>query len=322
VKERREKIRAYTSAGSSAFSFLQEVRGLHRYYRQAPELARKAVEDVRNREAQVKEHLGLDLRDLDILEIGPGQLQSHAKYLALNNRVTGIDLDTMAQSMAPQIYFEMLRTNGLRRTLKTLGRKLLGTDRKFATELRRQIGVERLPKLKIIQMDACQMTFADESFDFVYARSVFHHLPDPAAALEGIGRVLRPGGGAYLILHLYTSETGCLDPRIHTSRRKEVQGWPHLRPASHTVLYNDNTYLNKLRLHEWRALFNSKLPDAKYFTTAGNSATVESARDLQSRGELLDYSLEELITYDLAVIWRKPARPNPGQSDTCPQTGR
>jgi hypothetical protein len=133
-------------------------------------------------------------------------------------------------------------------------------------------------------------------------------LPDPGAALDGIVRVLRPGGAAYVLLHLYTSETGCLDPRIYTNRRNEVQGWPHLRPESGITLDNQNTYVNKLRLHEWRALFDTKMPQAKHFTTGASSATCELARVLQSRGELRDYSLRELTTNDFAVVWQKPVR--------------
>ncbi len=301
------KIGSYTSGNGSALSFLREASNLYHYHRRSSELVRQTLDDVRRREAVVKEHLGLELRGLDILEIGPGQLQAEASYLALNNRVVGIDLDLIVQSVSPLAYLKMLRTNGLRRTVKTLGRKILGIDRSFASELRRQIGVPRLPKPKMIQMDACRMSFPNDAFDFVYARSVFHHLPDPGAALDGIVRVLRPGAACYILLHLYSSTTGCLDPRIYTNRRGELQGWPHLRPALGAKLNNQNTYVNRLRLHEWRNLFDSKMPDAKYFKSEAGPGTLELAKTLQGQGELLDYSLEELTAHDLAVLWRKPA---------------
>lgn len=300
------KVKSYTSGKTSALSFLHEASNLYRHYRQAPDQARTAIQDIRRREAVINENLDFELRGLDILEIGPGQFQAQMQYLAVNNRVVGIDLDVITQNVAPLDYLKMLRTNGLKRTAKTLGRKILGVDRQFSSELLRQIGVRSVPTPKVIQMDACKMSFADESFDFVYARSVFHHLPDPSAALDGIVRVLRPGGAAYILLHLYTSETGCLDPRIYTDRRNEVQGWPHLRPGFRGTLDIDNIYLNKLRLYEWRNLFGSKMPCAKYFANEASPATFELARTLQSQGELADYSLGELTTHDLAVLWRKP----------------
>lgn len=301
-----EKIASYTSGKTSALSFLREASSLYQRYRRASEQARETIADIRRREAVINETLGLELRGLDILEIGPGQFQAQMRYMAVNNRVIGIDLDVMAQSVSPLAYVRMLRTNGLRRAAKTLGRKLLGVDRRFSSELRRQIGVQRLPKPKVIQMNACQMSFPDELFDFVYTRSVFHHLPDPGAALDGIVRVLKPGGAAYILLHLYTSESGCLDPRIFTDRRLEVQGWPHLRPKLSGTLDVQNIFLNKFRLREWRDLFGSKMPCAKYFANVSGPATFELAQTLRSQGELLDYSLEELTTSDFAVLWQKP----------------
>jgi SAM-dependent methyltransferase len=303
------KVKSYTSGKTSALSFLREASNLYRHYRQASDQARVAIQDIRSREAVINENLHLKLRGLDILEIGPGQFQAQMKYLAVNNRVVGIDLDVITQNVAPFDYLKMLRTNGLKRTAKTLGRKILGVDRQFSAELLRQIGVGSVPTPKVIQMDACKMSFPNESFDFVYARSVFHHLPDPSAALDGIVRVLRPGGAAYILLHLYTSATGCLDPRIYTDRRNEVQGWPHLRPRLNGTLNSENTYLNKLRLQDWQKLFDSKMPFAKYFANEASSGTFELARTLRSQGELLDYSLEELTTNDFAVLWRKPLCP-------------
>ena len=300
------KMRSYTSRSNSALSFLREVTSLYEYSRQASERARHSIEDMRNREAIITEKLGLTLSNLDLLEIGPGQYQAQSKYLAIKNRVVGIDLDLISDQMTPVAYVKMLRTNGLHRTAKTLGRKILGIDREFARELKEQLGVDQLPTLQMIQMDACRMSFPDDSFDFVYARSVFHHLPDPAAALDGIVRILRPGASTYIVLHLYTSNTGCLDPRIFTDRRSELGAWPHLRPALVSTLNNANTYLNKLRLNQWRELFATKMPGGELLTVTADSKTVDMAESLKSKGELGDYSLEELITNELNYLWRKP----------------
>jgi SAM-dependent methyltransferase len=274
-----------------------------------------SIADARLAEHLVQDHLGLELSDMDVLDIGPGQFLSHMTYFSLNNRVVGIDLDIIIQGFKPLSYLKMIRTNGARRTVKTIGRKLLGVDQKVASELRRQLGIERAPRLDVLRMDACAMSFPSESFDFVYSRAVFHHLPKPATALEGVARVLRPGGACYIALHPYTSPTGCLDPRIYTERQNEVRGWPHLRQSLHTTVDPSNACLNKLRLPEWRNLFSAKMPGSQFILTESREASIDEAKALQSRGELLDYSLEELCTGQFAAVWKKPGASNSARSN-------
>ena len=47
-------------------------------------------------------------------------------------------------------------------------------------------------------MDGTRLAFADASFDAVVSCFVVFHFPDPRAALEGVRRVLRPGGSLAL----------------------------------------------------------------------------------------------------------------------------
>ncbi|MBS7785711.1 class I SAM-dependent methyltransferase [Flavobacterium sp. CYK-55] len=48
------------------------------------------------------------------------------------------------------------------------------------------------------KMDAAQLFFLDESFDFVFSYDAFEHFQDPVAVLTEIYRVTKPGGYIYL----------------------------------------------------------------------------------------------------------------------------
>lgn len=54
----------------------------------------------------------------------------------------------------------------------------------------------RFPNVSVVQGDAQNLPFPDASFDHVVCSEVLEHLPDDAAAVREIARVLKPGGTA------------------------------------------------------------------------------------------------------------------------------
>jgi SAM-dependent methyltransferase len=54
------------------------------------------------------------------------------------------------------------------------------------------------PRITCVRMDAAQLQIADESADLVSMIRILHHLPDPAAELRELYRILRPGGYALI----------------------------------------------------------------------------------------------------------------------------
>ena len=62
------------------------------------------------------------------------------------------------------------------------------------------------------------MPFLDASFELVYPHSVFVYLPDPAAALAEMRRVLRPGGIGFVMLGVNISVIWRQSPPTSTSR--------------------------------------------------------------------------------------------------------
>ena len=55
--------------------------------------------------------------------------------------------------------------------------------------------------IRLLQMDAAQLRFPDESFDVVYAPYVISVVPDPVAVALEMRRVCRPGGRIVILNH-------------------------------------------------------------------------------------------------------------------------
>lgn len=106
-----------------------------------------------------------DLSDKDVLEIGVGN-GSHAQLLAKHARsFTGIDITEYS----------------VKSTKKRM--TCFGLD------------------ASIRQMDAENLTFDNNSFDFIWSWGVIHHSSNTRKILEEIYRVLRPGGRASVMIY-------------------------------------------------------------------------------------------------------------------------
>jgi SAM-dependent methyltransferase len=301
-------IRSYTSVSGSPGLF-HEIGVLWKRTRRAtdlmPDEISKLLKIIRDAERAVEESTGMRIIGKDVLEIGPGQLPRQLAYFGLNNNVIGIDLDVIPMGLDIGGYFNLWRRNGFRRLIKTIGRKLLGFDAKFTRELMRQLNVRRLPRPRMLAMDATKMDFPDASFDFVYSFSVFEHLPDPAAVLRDIVRTLRPGGVVYTHLHLYTSDNGHHDMRITPSFRDDLPYWAHLRPQ-HQHSIHPFAYINRLRIPQWKEIFENEMPGTVYEHDFSGETHLAELAKLREAGELADYTDEELMTHNLIAIWKKP----------------
>ena len=66
---------------------------------------------------------------------------------------------------------------------------------------RRRINRKGLPHVRLMEMDAAALTFADESFDIVYAPHVVSCVSDPLKVVSEMRRVCKPGGKIVILNH-------------------------------------------------------------------------------------------------------------------------
>jgi len=116
----------------------------------------------------------------------------------------------------------------------------------------------------IRQMDANELEFADETFDYVYSWGVLHHSPDLAKSLREMMRVLRKGGGFGLMLYsrqsiFYSYKIRYLEGFLHLENR-------FLSPLELASRYTDAAE-KEGNLHTWPVtvseLRTMLSPDAK-----------------------------------------------------------
>jgi SAM-dependent methyltransferase len=303
--------RSYTSSSEQSsgtlFEFTNLFKGTIRSARNVRQEVADLLAELRAAEALIQKHGGLAARDLDILEVGVGQLPRQLSYFAMQNRAVGMDLDVIPQGLRVRDYMRLLKTNGPKRLVKTVARKMTGYDWLFYRELARQLQVRKIPRPRTLQMDASRMDFPDESFDLVYSFNVFEHLSDPKAVLEEKIRVTRPGGCVLTHFHLYSSDSGGHDVRILAGERRGIPYWPHLRPQ-HVALVRHAAYINRWRLNQWHQLFDRVTPGCAYayWTDKDLGQKKQILAGLRQQGELADYADQELLTLNLVCVWRKP----------------
>jgi phosphatidylethanolamine/phosphatidyl-N-methylethanolamine N-methyltransferase len=70
---------------------------------------------------------------------------------------------------------------------------------------RERVARKGVRNVRLLQMDAASLKFADDSFDIVYAPYVISVVPDPVAVTREMRRVCRPGGRIVILNHFRSS---------------------------------------------------------------------------------------------------------------------
>ena len=120
------------------------------------------------------------------------------------------------------------------------GSDVVGTDitlemLKHAKERRKRDGVS----MEFVMAEAGHQPFRDETFGIAVSRLAFHHMNDPARAIESMTRVVKPGGRIVVADLVVSEDSGVAD--FHNN-------FERLRDASH---------VKSLKLSEWKEIFRN-----------------------------------------------------------------
>ena len=66
---------------------------------------------------------------------------------------------------------------------------------------RERVARERLRHVRLLEMDAAKTTFADDTFDIVYAPYLISVVPDPVKVAREMRRICKPGGKIIILNH-------------------------------------------------------------------------------------------------------------------------
>jgi SAM-dependent methyltransferase len=251
--------------------------------------------------------VGADAAGKRILDIGCGANAPMTVALhAAGDRVTGIDHKVghrWGLGVRWSRYAAYVKEAGVPKTL----RKALGEvvyDRHYYRFLGLELGL-RLTEdgLDLREMSAEKLEFDDSTFDIVHSNATWEHLPDVATANAEVARVLKPGGLAYIEIHLFRSLSGGHDLEWIVPGRNDIPievPWRHLRDPEWTA----PVYLNRLREDDYHLHF-TQTPGLEILSWQTEYSEGEHLLTKAILDELPEYRPDELTKRSVIVVARR-----------------
>lgn len=179
------------------------------------------------------------------------------------------------------------------------------------------------PEISFCQMDALQLGFPDLTFDIVAVSASLHHIPDPPATLQEMGRVLKPGG-AFVCAEMFAEAQSLPQStaiQIHHWAAAVDQAQDNYHHTTYTrqqmLAFLHALQLQELSVNVWSDTQTDPFEPADQKKVRGYLQQrlevvrkLSSGQELARRGELLLQQLEETgIQREpvLLVVGWKPA---------------
>ena len=126
-----------------------------------------------------------------------------------------------------------------------------------------------MERVRLCQMDAERMGFADESFDLVWSWGVIHHSADTSEVLKELRRVLKPGGTAVIMVYHRTFWNYYVMTLLSALGRRELRFSFHLNRQKMI----DGAIARYYTIREWNDLTRNLL-STKFVKIYGSKSEV------------------------------------------------
>jgi len=252
-------------------------------------------------QARLQSYAG-DLRGRRIVDVGCGKSAWLTLLLhSYGAQVTGIDTEFVSPRRTPRKYWNLARSNGPERALRTLAWDLV-----YARPYYRALAALcpftlRFDDLDTRQMSATALDLPTASFDVVVSHEAFEHIPDVPAAVQALRRLLKPAGVTYIYVHNFTSLSGGHHIEWKypdTNPSQIVPPWDHLRENRFPDI---PSWVNRWREADYRHAFEAAFEILEWVPSANEGKALLTA---EIRRELSDYSDAELLTKGFVIIAR------------------
>lgn len=244
-----------------------------------------------------------DFEGLRALDVGCGLLQWQTIMLhSLGANVTGVDIEYIRPDRKPDKYLKLWQVNGLERAVKTAFWDYVYRGRYLRALAACSLFPLQTHGLELRQHTAERLPFDDNQFDLVVSHEVFEHIADVPAAVREVKRVLKPGGLAYINIHLFPSISGGHHvewkyPDEEPSQR--VPPWDHLRQRTAP---EHPSWINEMRERDYRPIFENEF---KILCWEASAYEGHSLLTPEIRSELADYTENELLKKGVIILARK-----------------
>ena len=147
--------------------------------------------------------------------------------------------------------------------------------------------------------DGGLIPYENETFDVLFSWSVFEHIRFPTTTVKETHRILKKGGIAIHAIDLvdHFNYLWKKDKLIFNCLRYSEKLW-------NLMTWNRSNYVNRLRLSDWKNLFNEAGYDVEYFETTENKI-IESLYLKSKIKYLSKYTLEDAKTMSAYFVLKK-----------------